>query len=357
MIDKIVELSKELLSIPSTEDKPEALKKALNLLKNEVKDYTVEEFEHNGSHSILAYKGSGRPDKFRVILNGHIDVVPGEESQYKPIEENGKLHARGAYDMKAAATVMTMVFRDVANQLKYPLALQIVTDEEVGGRNGTKYQIEQGIRGDFVIAGEASNLQLSYKSKGLMTVKVSFHGSTAHAAYPWNGKSAIWRMKHFLDKLEEKFPIPKTETWKTTVNVAQVHTSNTTINKVPADCTLMLDVRYISEDQDTIEDDLKSCLSDGGHLEVVSRDSAHFTNQENPFVVALQNAAERVTGIVPPFIAKHGASDLRHYDKVDCPAVLFGPVGAGLHSDEEWVEIKSLEDYYFILKDFLLGLN
>jgi succinyl-diaminopimelate desuccinylase len=34
------------------------------------------------------------------------------------------------------------------------------------------------------------------------------------------------------------------------------------------------------------------------------------------------------------------------------PAVCVGPVGAGLHSDEEWVDIASLEQLYEIFRRF-----
>ena len=33
----------------------------------------------------------------------------------------------------------------MANKVDYPLGLQLVTDEEVGGFNGTKYQIEKAL--------------------------------------------------------------------------------------------------------------------------------------------------------------------------------------------------------------------
>ena len=47
---------------------------------------------------------------------------------------------------------------------------------------------------------------------------------------------------------------------------------------------------------------------------------------------------------------EHYASDARFYSDVGIAAVCFGPIGAGLHSDEEWVEIESLETTYHILR-------
>jgi len=37
--------------------------------------------------------------------------------------------------------------------------------------------------------------------------------------------------------------------------------------------------------------------------------------------------------------------------------VTFGPVGGDLHGDNEWVEIKSLKNYYQIVFEFLVDLK
>jgi len=86
--------------------------------------------------SPLIYLGAKRP-RFQVILNAHLDVVPAQPDQFRPRREGDRLYARGAQDMKVAALVEAQVFRELAAELPYPLALQLVTDEEVGGRDGT----------------------------------------------------------------------------------------------------------------------------------------------------------------------------------------------------------------------------
>ena len=47
------------------------------------------------------------------------------------------------------------------------IAIQFVTDEEIGGFNGTKYQIQEGLKTNFVLATEPTNLILSMKQKEL----------------------------------------------------------------------------------------------------------------------------------------------------------------------------------------------
>lgn len=57
----------------------------------------------------------------------------------------------------------------------------------------------------------------------------------------------------------------------------------------------------------------------------------------------------------PPYL--QGSSDARHFTKVGCAGVEFGPIGGGIGTDKEWIDIPSLEKYYKILREFLLHLN
>jgi succinyl-diaminopimelate desuccinylase len=96
-----------------------------------------------------------------VLFNGHLDVVPGSEEQFRPRRAGPFLYARGAHDMKAAALVLAEVFRDTAHRLPFPLGLQLVTDEEVGGYDGTAHQ---AVDADFVLIGEQSGLRVVAES-------------------------------------------------------------------------------------------------------------------------------------------------------------------------------------------------
>jgi succinyl-diaminopimelate desuccinylase len=157
MLNNILSLTKSLISIPSTKDNKKALNDVLDLALQEFGNFTIERFEKDGYPSALVYLQKTRPKKFKVILNAHLDVVAAKEEQFKPYEKNSRLYGRGAIDMKAAAAVEILVFKEMAKKISYPLALQLVTDEEIGGFCGTKYQIEKGLRADFVLAGEPTD--------------------------------------------------------------------------------------------------------------------------------------------------------------------------------------------------------
>ncbi len=357
MLINILNLSKKLISLPSTKTNPSMLKKVLDEALKEVKEYTIEYFEKNKMPSALVYFGKSRPKRFKVILNGHLDVVEAKEDQYKPYEKNGRLYGRGAIDMKAAAACEILVFKELVKNVNYSLGLQLVTDEEIGGFNGTKYQIEKGVRADFVIAGEPTDFGVNNQAKGIIWVEIETKGTTGHGAYPWNGDNALWKLKKILDKIENQYPTPKKETWKTTINLAKIETNNETFNKIPDYAKAKLDIRYIPGDDKNVLKFLKSITKNQADLKVLLHEPSQFTNQNNPFIKTLKTIGKKNLNKPLKTIVKHGGSDIRHFNQVGCDGVTFGPIGAGLHSDNEYVDIKSLENYYLILKEFLFSCN
>jgi succinyl-diaminopimelate desuccinylase len=356
MINTILELSKKLVAVESIDSKKENLQKVVDIAVQELDGYTIEKFNQNGRPSILAYAGQKRPELFATIFNAHLDVVSGTPDQFIPKEQDGKLIGRGVSDMKCGAAIQLLAFRDVAKSLSSPVGLQLVTDEEIGGYDGTDHQIKQGVRADFVIAGEPTDFGVGQKAKGVIWMNVKTKGVVAHGAYQWRGESAILKMKKAIDAIEKEFPVLTKEEWRTTVNIAQVETSNTTYNKVPDDCLMKLDIRYIPEDWKTIKAKLESMFV-GMELEFLEVEPPQVTQENNPRFKTLLGAIAKASGSPANVIVKHGASDVRHFSKVNGEGVEFGPVGAGLHSDNEWVDIKSLETYYRILVEFLENLK
>lgn len=354
-MDNILQLTSKLISLPSTVDNKKALHQCLEIMKYELSDVTCEVFEKNGVRSLLFMNTPKRVDKFDVILNAHLDVVSAKSTAYTPRMSNGRLYGRGAYDMKAAAVVEMIVFRELAKQLKYPIALQIVTDEEIGGANGTKYQIEKGVNAKFVIAGEGTDFRINNESKGILWIKLKTTGKAAHAAYLWKGQNALSSLMKDLEAILRAYPIPHTDTWQTTVNIAHVSTPNTTFNAVPDYAEALLDIRFIPTDESKLLSTLHACVSKTTEIEIITKESVHFTDPVHKGVRALQEAIKNITDEEGILYAKNGGSDIRFYNNAETlgTGVTFGPIGQGRHADNEWVDIKSLENYYHVLKTFL----
>lgn len=353
MNTEIIELAKSFISIPSTKENTEALYRVIDRAVAELGEFTIERFEKNNVPSALIYSSAKRPEKFDLILNAHLDVVPGKEEQYKPYIKEGRLYGRGAYDMKTAAAVFIFLFKQYARTLPYHLGLQLVADEEVGGFNGTKHQVEQRVRSSFTIAGEMTDYMIKHKAKGIYWVKLHTKGESAHGAYPWLGVNAIEKMNHVLNRLYQEYPIPKAEVWETTANVASISTKNTTFNKIPDECTVMIDVRYIPEDKETVLKKFEAICGDIATIEFVVNEPSHFTPHDHKAVTLLQKVTQSSVSDAGHLRFAHGASDLRHFNTYGMDGVEFGPVGEGMHTDHEYVKIESITTYRSILKTFL----
>jgi succinyl-diaminopimelate desuccinylase len=328
-----------------------------------LKNFKRASFVSQNLPSLLFSNRSSEEKNFEIILNAHIDVVPGKTEQFIPRIEDGKLYGRGAFDMKATTAIMIILFKELANNLNYPLGLQLLSDEELGGMDGTHYQITQGVRANFIISGECgSNFRIVHESKARLVIKLKASGKSSHSAYPWKGDNAILRIMQTLQNILEYFPYPQREEYRTTVNVTHVDTKNyeaseTAYNTTPAYCEALLDVRYVPKDKDTIIDRLKTLLPKNVTMEILHNTAPHQTDNNHPYIKLLQKISEGVLHEKIALIQQHGTSDIRHFAEVNCDGVEFGPIGEGQHQDNEWVDIQSLGDYYQILKDFLLSIK
>jgi len=349
----------ELLAVPSTADRPGDLHRALSFVVDFVgPGFTVERFESSGKPSALIYRGAERP-RFQIILNAHLDVVPAPPDQFRPRRDGDRLYARGAQDMKVSALVEAQVFRELAGALSYPLALQLVTDEEVGGRNGTLHQIEQGVSGEFVIIGEHSGLRIVTDSKGMITATLRAVGRSGHSAYPWLADNALVKLQRSLVNLLAAYPAATAEAWRTTVNVARIETPNQARNQIPALAEAWLDIRFPPEDTDlngkTVQEVaayLAAYCEPGVTPVVHHADPPHHADQHRPEILRLQQVV-RNQGYRADFLRKHGAADGRFYYQRGTDAVIFGVGGDGLHGPDEYADTTTIAPYYRALKEFL----
>ncbi|HJQ08139.1 MAG TPA: M20/M25/M40 family metallo-hydrolase [Candidatus Saccharimonadales bacterium] len=354
-----------LLSIPSTADNPNALALAVSELKKNVKRHpgvTIEEFNVQGKPSFLAYFGSKRPKRFTVLLNGHVDVVPATADQFVPKVKKGRLYARGALDMKAASYIMTEVFCEVAPKLTQPVGLQIVSDEEVGGIHGTAAQLSAGVYADLAVFGECTpSAGICTESRGICWVRLTFTGKAAHGAYPWRGDNAVVQASNCIQNVLKHYPVPDSEAWTTTANIATIQTPNKTANKVPGQATMEVDIRFVPEDRTFTSrarvQALFRRLAPGAEVEILMLEPGTYADPSDPLITKLATAVSNAYARPATFIRKYGGFDGRYYHAKGMPALSLGLQGEGLHSAEEYAELESLNRYWEALRLFLYRSN
>lgn len=357
MIKNIVEFSQKLITIKSDPGNKKELNDILELVLWELSGFTIERFEKNWVKSALVYNTQTRPNKFRILLNSHLDIIPGKEEQYVPYIKGDKLYWVWAMDMKANLVCLMYAFKNLASDLDYPIAFQLVTDEETWGFEGTKHQVDNAVRADFVLSSEPTNLDIVNKAKGILFLKITSKGKTAHGAYPWNWDNAIWKMNSFLDILNHKFPNPQDQEWKTTLNLSKIETTNNSFNKIPDDCTAWLDIRFIPEDSDIILKKITTLLPHDFEMEVVANEPALQVDESNTYISQLKEVWKNILWKDIVCYWAQWSSDARHFTRVWWAGIEFWPIWDWIWTDTEWVSISSLETYYKIIYDFLKNIK
>lgn len=354
---QMIELLKNMIKIQS--DTKEGANEALDFcalwLKEKGQDVTVH--ENNGFKMLTAIKGQGSET---LIWNGHVDVVPGHPEQFIPKEENGRIYGRGAADMKAGVAAMMQAFVELdSSKLERIIQLHIVTDEEIGGRNTSKWLVEQGYTGDFIICGEPTALKIGLQSKGVLRVDLKFKGKPVHGSRPWEGINAIESaMKFHAGMTDLPFRKESTEYYEQpSVNLPLIKAGDR-YNVVPEICEMSYDIRFMpGQDKDEIVHQMKE-LAKQIHVQMEYKASSLTppltTSEDNSYIQQLEKAILETTGDAPILFGQHGAADTRYYAEVNGGegAIEFGPSGNDWHGNAEYVLISSVHQY----KDILLAL-
>lgn len=351
MRERLVQLTKDLIAIPSVSDDAVGRTAVIDYIEafcRKLPGVHVARHESNGFPSLVATFDEQRAKD--LVLNAHVDVVPAKPEQFTPVERDGRLYGRGSQDMKGAAAAFMLLLQELAESGQRPsVAWQFVTDEEIGGDDGVGYLLNQGYSAKFFLAGEPTDLKIVNRAKGILWLTITQQGNPAHGSRPWDGVNPIVPIAEGMRKVLERYPIPDAAIWRTTVTPAAA-SSGDAHNRVPVDAQLKLDIRRIpDESPEEVLEFVRACFPTG-EVTVVHNGSALNTEAEDDEVAKLAQSVEAVQDGSVEFYSEHFGSDARFYSEQGIAAVCFGPVGAGLHSHDEWVDIRSLETFYRIMR-------
>ena len=293
-----------------------------------------------------------------LVFHGHFDVVPGREEQFVPRVEGDRLIGRGTYDMKGALAAMMCAVHDLATQDAVRVRLVIVPDEESEDieRRTSDDLVRRGLVGDFAITGEPTDLHVGIQAKGVLAARIVVHGRAAHGSTPWLGDNAVLKAIDVFRRIESlPFSRESSELFdRPSINLGRINGGDA-LNKVPDECTMVLDIRYLpNQDPGDILEQIRT-IPDMQVVRTFIHPPAH-VSRTNPFVLALTDVVGRLTSGESMSVGRDGASDAVSFLRAGVPAVEFGPAGAGHHGPDEWVSISSLARYRQALTDFVLQL-
>jgi putative selenium metabolism hydrolase len=193
----------------------------------------------------------------KILYDAHIDTVKVTEDetwQYPPFEgkiQNGKIFGRGAVDEKSAMAgflIAAKVLLASQESGEYPFTLFIVgsvMEEDCDGYPLRHLIEKEGIKPDYVLLGEPTDLQVYRGQRGRMELKIHTQGKSAHGAHNQQGINAIYKMLPIIKQIETLDTQLKSVNplGKGSITVSQVQSQGPSLCSVPDHCQIHIDRR------------------------------------------------------------------------------------------------------------------
>jgi putative selenium metabolism hydrolase len=240
----------DLVRIPSLSTHEEAV---ASRMADEMRRVGFTDVRNDRMGNVIGRIGRGGGPK--LVYDGHMDVVdvgdPMRWSRppYDGVIEDGVLYGRGACDMKGGLAAMVYAVGALVEagvQLAGDLyVVAVVQEEPCEGLAMQALVEEEGIRPDYVVLGEPSNLQVRIGHRGRLEMQVKVRGTAAHAAAPDLGSNAIHNAARLIFGIELLAPRLAHDDFlgQGTIAVTEIESQAASRNAVPDCCTFYIDRR------------------------------------------------------------------------------------------------------------------
>ena len=319
---------------------------------------------------------AGRPGGRRLILSGHVDVVPAGERSSWTVDpwagdvRDGRLYGRGACDMKGGVAAILGALRALGaagllDSLAGELLVVLVPSEEDGGQ-GTLAAIRAGASGDLCVIPEPSGLDVVVAHAGAITFRLTVPGRAAHASTRREGVSALDNLHHLVVALEAdeaRRNAEETDPLMTQLGLPYPTIVGTVSGGAWASTVMdqvVAEGRYgvrLGQSPEAAEEELRRCISEAcdgheflrAHPATLEITGARFATARvpaaHPLPVGLVEVATRVTGLRPSLVGVPYGADMRLFvNEGGTPCVIFGPGDVRLaHGADESVPLDEVE--------------
>jgi acetylornithine deacetylase len=324
--------------------------------------------------SLLAtFRGAGGGPS--VLLNGHVDTV-GVQGMAEPFagrvegdRETGRLHGRGACDMKAAVAAMMAAAEAVAaSGTAGDVLLALVADEEHASA-GTRAVLTHlaGRLPDVCLVGEPTGLDLAVAHRGYALIDVTLTGRAAHSSQPQLGVNAVAHLGRLLTAVENRNARISTGAAHPLVGTGSLLATSASGGSspfvVPDGAHALIERRTVPgesaeqalEEVEEIVRGLRDADSAVQAVAVLSLEREPW-EQDGSSAMATRlaqrlEAALTARGRTPSRIGVPYWMESALWEAAGVPAVVCGPGGGGLHAADEWVDLAQVRAYARALRD------
>ncbi len=355
--ERLVSHTRDLVLIPSSEERPDELNRAIQWVGNHlesIEGVEVRLFETRGVRSLVA-----RPRQCEapeVVMFGHVDVVHHHDAaDYRSDLRDGRIYGPGTGDMKGVVAILLELFRNFhLDQPGVSLGLAITTDEERGGMNGTRALLDDhGLRCRTAIVPDGGSIdQIVVEEKGILQLQLESAGKSCHTARPWLGTNALQQLVLSLHRIEKLFPPRSNDPhhWQETCSVTRISTPNRSVNRIPNHASAALDIRFPAPQSAAQHiDRITSVLAPGVAVSAIIVAEPSMLDPDPAFF----DACRRILGTTPARQREHGGSDARFLTRRQIPVIMSRPLCGQLHSRREWIDISSMLQFYHVYRTYL----
>lgn len=292
-----------------------------------------------------------------LLLNGHLDTV-GVAGMARPFSgriEGGRVHGRGAADMKAGVACILAVARELAGtEMPGELIVALTADEEHASV-GMQALASSGLRADGAVVCEPTGLAPMPAHKGFLWVDAHVTGKAAHGSRPDAGVDAIARAAHLLLALEDESRRLRQGASHPLLGPPSIHAGTiaggTAPSVYPSRCDLVLERRTLpGETEDGVVAEMeamvarakRSCPGLEARLVPGLYRAGTEVPSDSPLVTALVEECRR-EGLPGAPAGMSAWVDACFLNQRGIPAVCFGPGSiAQAHTDDEWVAVSEI---------------
>ena len=349
LADRLAARTLELVDIPSESGSEKAIREHLLTLVP-----ASWEAEYEGDEAFL-FVGARRPDTPLVVLAAHYDTVPAQSNLPGRIED-GAVHGLGASDMKGGLAVAIELTRDLEQgSPTCDLALLLFGREELPAEHNPLPALFTGSSAvhetTLAIVLEPTDLQIHGGCLGNVVARLTFHGTSGHAARPWLADNALEHALRGLAPLFDRAPrvaVVEGLEFREVVSVTRLE-AGIADNVIPGEATATLNLRY-PPDREPLEAEefLAQLVPEGASLRIVSNAPPARVVADTPAVRALRAAG----GL--ELEPKQAWTNVADFTTRGLDAVNFGPGHTRYaHHPAERVAVDSLVTAYEVLRRFV----
>jgi acetylornithine deacetylase len=352
--DDLAELTGRLVAIESTN--PDLVPDGVG--EAEIAAFVAAWLEAAGLEVDLYETAPGRPNVVGVargtgggrslLLNAHMDTVgvAGVESPFLPVVRDGRLHGRGAGDMKGSlAASMLVGAAAVREGLRGDVIVAAVADEEVASL-GTEALVRR-TSADAAIVTEPTEEVVAVAHKGFVAFEVETVGRAAHGSRPDLGIDAIAAMGPVLSGIAALDARLRGGVGHPLLGTGSLHAAviegGQEYSSYPASCLLKGERRTVPGETpaDVLAELEEIVAGTGATVSLPFYRGPFETASDAPVVAALhRHLGHDVVGGVAFWADSALLAD------AGIPTVLFGPIVGDIHGVDEWVDLASLERCY-----------